>query len=187
MDEPASAPPRRRIPRIRISLRAFMVLILILGTGLGYLVVGAREQRDAVAAIEHAGGKVAYDWQWQGGFADPSKRPWWPSWAGKILGPDYFSTVKQVTLIAQKPDVVDDDVMVEVGRLHGLESLMINGCKGVTDAGMVHVRGLSQLTILEVSFTGITGASLRNVAGFSRLKKLDRPTRHPPPTPTSLT
>lgn len=55
MDDSTPDRPKRRIPRIRFSLRALMVVVLILGVGLGYWVVRSREQRDAVAAIECGG------------------------------------------------------------------------------------------------------------------------------------
>jgi hypothetical protein len=43
-----------------------MAAVLIIGGGLGWLVYCARAQREAVAAIEAADGKVYYDWEWQG-------------------------------------------------------------------------------------------------------------------------
>jgi hypothetical protein len=46
-----------------MSLRALMVLVLACGAGLAWLVRSARIQRDAVAAIENAGGSVAYEWR----------------------------------------------------------------------------------------------------------------------------
>ncbi len=175
MDEPTLVQSKRRIPRIRFSLRGLMALVLILGVGLGYWVVRSREQRDAVAAMEHAGGKVVYDYEWQDGFQVPGEPPRWQRWGYRLLGPDYFATVKQVTLVGKTPDVVNDDLMARVGRLRGLESLTLNGCKGVTDAGMVHVGRLGQLTSLDVGFTSISGVSLKDFAGLSRLKRLDLP------------
>jgi hypothetical protein len=159
--------------RPRVSLRTFMVIVLIVGAGLGSLVVRAREQRDIVAAIRRAGGRIAYDWEWKDGLYQPSKNPWWPDWLVNRLGPDFLASVKEITLVAGKPDQVNDDLMARVGRLRGLESIMINGCPGVTDAGMIHIRGLSNLTMLEVNFAGITSASMPYVTDLRRLKKLD--------------
>ena len=47
-----------------------MIVVLLLGATLGYIVVRAHDQRDAVAAIQGAGGSVIYDWQWQDGNYD---------------------------------------------------------------------------------------------------------------------
>ena len=45
----------------RFSLRALMVLVLLIGAGLGWLVRSAHVQRDAVAAVRRAGGSVSID------------------------------------------------------------------------------------------------------------------------------
>ena len=54
---------RSRRWRVRISVRGLMVLILALGSWFGWVANRARVQREAVAAIERAGGHVYYEWQ----------------------------------------------------------------------------------------------------------------------------
>jgi hypothetical protein len=56
------APPTLWRRRLRLSVRALMVVVLITGGGLGWLMYRARVQRDAVAAIRRAGGLTYYDW-----------------------------------------------------------------------------------------------------------------------------
>jgi hypothetical protein len=51
---------------LRFSVRGLIVLVLVVGAGLGWTVRSARIQRDAVAAIERAGGSVGYHFQWDG-------------------------------------------------------------------------------------------------------------------------
>ena len=46
-----------RPSRIRFNLSALMVLVLFIGSALGWIVHRARAQRDAAAAIERAGGQ----------------------------------------------------------------------------------------------------------------------------------
>jgi hypothetical protein len=82
----------------RISLRALVVLDLITGGGLGWTVYRARDQRDAVAAIQHAGGTVTYDWEWTNGKCNPRGEPIWPKWLVERLGVDYFGHVVGVNL-----------------------------------------------------------------------------------------
>jgi hypothetical protein len=56
--------PRRRF--LRLSVRGMMVLVLVIGIGSGWLARGIRSaqiQRDAVVAIQKAGGFVLYDWE----------------------------------------------------------------------------------------------------------------------------
>ena len=53
---------RRKLP-LRVSLRALMIFVLMLGGVLGWVVHLAHVQRDAVAAIRSGGGSVIYNWQ----------------------------------------------------------------------------------------------------------------------------
>src|SRR5262245_1503912 len=95
-DQPSATLWRRRL---RISVRALMVLVLIVGGGLGWVIYRARVQRDAVATIRRAGGDVAYSWQWSGGRpVSPRPRPPWPYWLRRILGPDFLDTVTYVRM-----------------------------------------------------------------------------------------
>ena len=59
---PVSRPWRRYL---RFSVRGLIVLVLVIGGWLGWIVRSARIQRDAVAAIQNAGGVVMYDWEWK--------------------------------------------------------------------------------------------------------------------------
>ena len=74
-------PPRQpgwRLPRIRLSLRALMCLVLVFGCWVGWYVRTVQVQRDAVAAIKKAGGAVAYDWEWgnyNSDIIDPNGKP----------------------------------------------------------------------------------------------------------------
>jgi len=61
---PAEPVSRRRRRFLRISARGLVILVLVIGTGLGWIVRKAHVQRDAVAAIKNAGAIfVTYDWQ----------------------------------------------------------------------------------------------------------------------------
>ncbi len=59
--------PASRQHRFRFRVRDLILLVLVFGASLGWMVRSARIQRDAVAAIESAGGSVYYDWQWTPG------------------------------------------------------------------------------------------------------------------------
>jgi hypothetical protein len=148
-----------------MSLRALIILVLVLGGGFGWVAHRAQTQRKAVAAIKRAGGTVAYDWTWKNGMYDPigSRSPW-PNWLLDHVGPDYFHSVKFVSAGGQ-PRRGNDALMVHIGRLADLECLSLNGCKDVTDRGLVHLRGLTELRVLDVSFTGATGRFLSNLSG----------------------
>jgi hypothetical protein len=53
--------------RLRLSIRILIALVLLIGTGLGWIVRSARIQRDAVEAIVKSGGAVKYDWEYKDG------------------------------------------------------------------------------------------------------------------------
>jgi hypothetical protein len=68
--------PSTQRPWLRLSVRGLIVLVLVTGGWLGWIVHRARVQREAVVAIERAGGMVWYDWQWKNGSDIPNGRPW---------------------------------------------------------------------------------------------------------------
>ena len=79
---------------LRFSVRGLIVLVLVIGVWLGWIVRSARIQREAVAAIQHAGGQVAYDWEnvhrskWSEKliYPRPNRKPIWPQWLIHALG-----------------------------------------------------------------------------------------------------
>jgi hypothetical protein len=82
----AVASPWRRY--LRISLRGLIVLVLVLGSALGWIVNCSKGHHDAVAAIEQAGGTVKYEWQVKDRRPNSNGKPRWPRWLVDHLGPD---------------------------------------------------------------------------------------------------
>ena len=126
-----------RLPRVRWTVRNLMIFVLILGGGIGWVVHRARDQRDAVAAIQAAGGEVIYDWERNEGWYNSGGTPIWPRWLVDRLGVDYFGNVVGVEMF-----VGSDAELVAIGRLSRLETISLNGSR-VTDAGLRHLAGLS--------------------------------------------
>src|SRR5262245_2007903 len=115
MDDPPPDSRRWRLSPRRISVRALMIAVLVLGVGLGWVVHRARVQRDAVAAIEHAGGRVVYDWAWVDGHAaPPGAGPPAPRWLVDLLGPDYFGHPAAIYLIGGGGAKADDRLLAAV-------------------------------------------------------------------------
>jgi hypothetical protein len=177
--------------RFRFGVRALMIFVLIIGAGIGWVVRRAQVQRDAVAAIQRAGGTIRYDFQLQGLFPNPSGKPRAPRWLVERLGVDYFANVVYVAL----PKASDAE-LAHIGKLARLEWLFLGGStvtdKGWTsldelpnlqvlslagasigDAGMVHVRGLLRLKSLTLHSTKVSDAGLANVRRLVRLEKLN--------------
>jgi len=158
--------------RSGMSLRVLMVVVLVIGGGLGWVVYRARVQRQAVAAIESAGGKVYYEWDWAG-YPSPGAKPGPPRWLFDALGPDYLGYVVAVQFSFFQKDKADDALMAKVGGLDHLEVLEIDSCPLVTDAGLAHFQGLSRLKELDLNRTGVKGPGLIHLKGMSRLKELE--------------
>jgi internalin A len=163
---PSSRPWRRFL---RYSVRVLIVVVLLIGGWLGWIVRSARIQREAVAAIEDAGGGVAYDWEWNNGKSIPRGKPWAPRRIVDLIGVDYFGHVTKVYLAPSS--AAHDALMAQVARLTRVQQLELTS-RQVSDAGLVHLRGLSNLAELNLWGTPITDAGLVHLKGHTTLSKL---------------
>jgi len=174
-DQPLPASRRRWL---RISVRAVLLLVLLIGGLLGWMVRAARIQRDAVAAIEGAGGHILYDWEWENGYPK-NDGPWAPEWLVDRLGIDYFGSVVHVEFSVFSHDMTGveiegfeaslrsyrrrfDEALAHVGRLRRLEELELSTSE-VTDAGLRHLMGLTTLKKLDLKNTDVTDAAVREL------------------------
>jgi hypothetical protein len=135
---------------LRLSVTGLMVLVLAVGGWLGWLLRGARIQRDAVAALRGAGGRVLYEWQLVDGRWKPNGVPWWPGWVVERVGVDVLGSVVHVFL---GPGCTDAELAC-AARLARLETLIINGAR-VTDAGLAQLEKLPRLRYLDLNRTPI--------------------------------
>ena len=181
MQEPLVTQSWWRRPRLRLSLRPLMVIVLLSGGLLGWAVRRAEVQRQAVAAIMRGGGRVWYDWEipkgrvrpdgeYLGGTPMGKRAPPGPKWLFDRLGPDYFGRVKQVQIGSKDPDAV----MARVAELDGLEAVNFMFDVPVSDAGIKSVRTLAALKSFVVPIHGskLTGASLEYLEGLTGLKAI---------------
>jgi Leucine-rich repeat (LRR) protein len=153
--------------RFRLSVRVWMIVVLLVGTGLGWIVHRAEVQRDAVAAIETAGGRVVYDWQWKGNRLVPNAKPLGPKWLVDHIGVDYFGSVIQVFLNGRCTDLE----LGHVGRLHRLEILSLRSSE-VTDSGLEQLRGLTGLRHLYLGDTRVTDDGLHHLERLTNIEVL---------------
>ena len=166
-----------RLPRVRFTVRWMMILVLIVAGGLGWLAYRARIQREAIAAIERGGGKAYFDWEvttYNGRYA-PSLTPVagassrWPARLVRLLGPEYFGTLKSVIVGPRDADRVMD----RVRHLNRLEQLSLSPGSDATDAGMANLADLSRLRSVMLSGTPrLSGACLAGLAGSVGLRRL---------------
>ncbi len=197
---PGTAPPRpRRRWRRAFGLRALMTAVLVLGGGLGWIAYRARIQREAVAAIEQAGGHVKYDWELQelqgGQPVGPGAKPPWPKWLIDAIGLDCVSHVvaawamdyegkidrtfmghldrlDRLESVDLSGSIVNDASLAHLGGLGRLTHLDLTADASLTDAGLAHLRGLRRLEWLGIHGEGVKGPGLASLKGLVRLEGL---------------
>ena len=92
--------------------------------------------------------------------------------AGAACVVDASGTVKEI-VIADGSGVTADDVAL-FGRLDGLEKLQILNCREFDDAMVSQLTGLSRLSSLAITNSGITDAAVETIAAsFPNLVELD--------------
>jgi hypothetical protein len=217
-------PPRRKRRWLQFSLRSLLIFTLICAVGSAWVahrMEQKRKEREIVAAIIKSGGEVYYDYQ-----VDPSGiphggaeriSPTGPHWSRQLFGENFFSDVKSVrfkggdtefenikeltqlqTLDLSQSTVTDaglvlldrfprlerlclglgtakidvtDAGLKHIKRLTQLRELYLDKTK-VTDAGLVNIRELTELQLLYLGDTKITDLGLANLKGLSRLQEL---------------
>ena len=141
-----SNPPQRRW--YQFSLRTLFVLLFLVAAFCGWRVYRARENRERVAAVEQA---IAEILKLGGGVGSKyvELRP--ATWLEELFddpgGPDDPVGVLDVSHV----------------KLYGVE---------ITDAGLEHLKGLTNLEVLGLDDANITDAGLRRLKGLTNLKWL---------------
>lgn len=169
-------PPRFLQRLLRLNVRMAMAFIAVVGMGLGWLVSSSNAQRDAVAAIQRAGGRVAYDCDPRGlsrprnGVSPTRKRQLWaPGWLVDRVGIDYFSHPVMVTLPASGSR--GDRALTHVGRLRRLDTLIVYSEISAADS-LAPLEGMAALKRLELYDTKVGDAGLRHLKSLKGLKIL---------------
>jgi hypothetical protein len=190
---PAGAASGSRWKYLRLSVQGLMVLVLVSGAALGWVVRGARIQHQAVEAIENAGGDVFYDWKWSNEHKTPEGEPWAPRWLVDQIGADYFGHVTFIQLGHKDADSVmtqvarldrtqvlslfestisDSELARLDGKLTHLSRVDLSGTR-ITDAGLVHLQGLTKLESLDLGGTQVSDAGVVHLQGLAKLDSLD--------------
>ena len=119
--------------------------MVAIGVWLGWLVHGsARIHARCRRGDRDAGGQIAYDWQWNNE-TDIGGQPRAPQWLVGIDGGDLFDTVTSVVL----PEATDETI-IPIERLTRVQRLNLFH-SSVSDAGLVHLNGLTDATTLDLS------------------------------------
>ncbi len=199
--EPPVIPPKRKRRWFQFSLRTLLIFMLVVAIPCGWLgrkMERKRREREAVTAIEKAGGWVIYDDQVGATIAGsgigpiPHERPG-PAWLRAILGDDFFASevnaigitntpnVSPVTaLLPTFPDIkrlclsetrAGDADLAHVDGLGRLEELDLGWTK-VGDEGLVNVEHLKELRVLSLGKTNVTDVGLAHLKKLKQLRHL---------------
>ena len=118
------------------SLRSFLVLLTFVAVWLGVVTNRAREQREAVKAIEALGATVMYDWQIE--LLRPTNRssahpaPHGPAWLRWFVGDDYFQHAQLASFSGPDPGQPfppEADILKSIPhlkRLYGLNEIVVS-------------------------------------------------------------
>jgi hypothetical protein len=167
--------------RLRISLRTTMLVIVVVAIWLSWNVNRAREQHEAVAAVQNHGGWVHYDYEFVNGKLTSGQNPWAPRWLRRLLGDEFFRHVSQVSLVYDQSTgkrfdnanvLPCDDVLARICRLPGLKSLLLKETQA-TDEGLRHIgkiTGLEELYIWDAK--SVTDAGVSHLASLKNLKNI---------------
>ncbi|NQT16725.1 MAG: hypothetical protein HQ582_28465 [Planctomycetes bacterium] len=157
---------KRKHRWFQFSLRTLLVFVLLVSIGMSWLGVQldrARKQREAVEAIEKAGGSVLYGYE-----LTPSGSSV-PMWLRELLGEDFFFDVSGV--VGARHDFGDAG-LEHLNGLTSLQGLYLDDMQ-VTDAGLEHLKGLTSLQRLDLEDTQVTDAGLEHLKGLTSLLELD--------------
>jgi hypothetical protein len=165
--------------RFQFSILALLALMLAVAVPFSWLATQmeqARGQREVVDRIAKARGSVSYDYERDpSGKPIPAAKPPGPEWLRKLLGDDYFA---DVTVVGVGPSQVCDPTQIsDAGLVHlkGLTQLqwLSLDCTMVSDAGLEHLKGLTQLQTLWLNGTKVSDAGLEHLKGLTQLQWLD--------------
>ena len=120
------------------SIRTLLVFTTVLAVWLGVIVNRAREQREAVKAIEAKGGVVSYDWSppiplTTSNMDEALRKRMRTKWLRKALGDGFFQTVEVVNLAWARPMLgrswgtkTNKTLLRHLQGLHGLKLVYVS-------------------------------------------------------------
>ena len=124
---------------LRFTVRAMLLLAAVVGLLPARQDNSARRQRALVNAVQRSGGWVHYDYEYKNGKLTPGQGPWTAIWLGRLLGHEYFGSVRQVNLVYHfssgkrlhnENNQPCDDLLEQIASLPALKELLLEGNPG---------------------------------------------------------
>lgn len=149
--------PRRYLT---FSLRTLFVVLTVLGIWLGVIANRAREQREAVRAIEKAGGFIAY-------YGKQGERLKWEK-GNRDFEFHLFHTAARVGITSNR---ITDETCSQIARLPELKMVLLDG--PVSDRGLSRLTNLQHVESVLLRRTEITNAGISQLQRMKSLEILD--------------
>jgi hypothetical protein len=167
----AAAPPTTPPPRrrwLQYSLRTLMVLIVVFGCGLGWLAHEVHQARQQREALKAIA--LRHPWVSYAPNGSSSTIETGLAWLRRLVGEEeLFKTLIEVGFVGHQ---TTDAGLVHLKGLTQLRRLYL-GDNDVSDAGLVHLRGLTNLKLLNLRGTQVTDAGLPHLGGLTQLQYLN--------------
>ena len=166
--EPTKAdPPKRKHRWLRFSLRSLMIVVTLVCAAAGLASNQANRQRRAIERIQAARGIVYYDYQLDAklGPRTDDPLPPGPDWLRDVIGVDYFGTAAAVGV-----NLGSDELLAAAGELPHLKALRIFCDSKITDGGLAHLKGLTELQSLYLR--GVHDSGMASLNGLTQLQAL---------------
>jgi len=176
----ASSMPRRR--RLRISLRMLLVLVTVACVVLGIEKSRMLKQQRAVARVRAMKGDVFFGYRFDSvGRPKEFSNRVVPRWLTNLICEECFLTVVTVNFDdgyregnvadGQGPNATDNGLEM-LDDLPNVTELLLAGNNQLTDAFLVHVRGLKNLRVLTLDRTSVAGPGLAHIGSLANLEGL---------------
>jgi hypothetical protein len=178
--------------RFQFSLLSLLLLPVVVAIPADWLAAemrAARKQREAIKAIwgDLDKANITYE-RWEHRYLDPPT----PVWLRELLGSDFFDNVREVYLAITGTDAdlknlkafphlqgldldgakITDAGLEHIKDLTQLRQLDLSRIEGITDSGLVHLKGLAHLEALNLSDNDFTDVGLRHLRGLKQLRQL---------------
>ena len=136
---------------MRYRLRTLLLLLTAIGVWLGFTVEQARRQRQAIAAVLHAGGTVRY------AHNEQQTAPPGPQWLRRLIGDEFFFVVDGVYFYKSR---ATRSHLVHLKTFRNLQFVSLSGIK-ITDEDLRQIVAQHPgLIYLDLADTGVSDEGL---------------------------
>lgn len=156
--------------RFQFGIRSLLVFCAAASIAAGWLAVEREQARRQADESINSDWLPVYDWQLDAdGTPNSNPEPPEPRWLRKMLGGNFFSAV--VVIYNNDPRITDAG-LEHLKALTQLRELYLMRTQ-ITDAGLEYLKELSQIQVLRLDDTNITDAGLEYLKGLTRLRQLN--------------